>query len=213
LSTRRHRAEAPQAAGPQASASLDDPAASDPATDLDGAGDPLLALYRRPGFMLRRAHQIAVSVFLEEMQKAGAPGLTTTQYGVLTVLRHRRGERLDQISVARLLGLDRSTTALVVATLERNGFVARRTDPEDRRRKYLTLTGHGARTLDALAEPARLAKERLLGAFGSAADGALFLDLLERFTHAFDDAARVQIARPVFAAPRERNRTSRATGD
>jgi hypothetical protein len=32
-------------------------------------------IYRRPGFMIRRAHQIAVAIFLEECRSSG---LTTT---------------------------------------------------------------------------------------------------------------------------------------
>jgi hypothetical protein len=44
-------------------------------------------LYRRPGFMIRRAHQIAVSVFLEETAELG---VTSTQYGILHVLEQRR---------------------------------------------------------------------------------------------------------------------------
>jgi len=42
--------------------------------------NPLDALYHRPGFMLRRAHQIAVSLFLEE---TGDLRITTTQFGIL----------------------------------------------------------------------------------------------------------------------------------
>lgn len=63
-------------------------------------------LYRRPGFMIRRVHQIAVSSLLEE---TGRLGITNRQWGILFVLKHR--PRIDQISVAKLLGLDRSTPA------------------------------------------------------------------------------------------------------
>src|SRR6202035_6042035 len=77
-------------------------------------------LYRRPGFMIRRAHQIAVSLFLEE---TGELGITNRQYGILIALKHRPG--IDQISVARLLGLDRSTTGMVIKTLEKAGLVGR----------------------------------------------------------------------------------------
>ena len=67
-------------------------------------------LYRRPGFLLRRAHQISVALFMEE--SAGL-GLTTTQYGTMVVLRARGS--LDQVGIATLVGIDRSTTALVVS--------------------------------------------------------------------------------------------------
>jgi MarR family transcriptional regulator, lower aerobic nicotinate degradation pathway regulator len=70
-------------------------------------------LYRRPGFMIRRAHQIAVSLFLDE---TGELGITNRQYGILFALKQKPG--IDQISVARLLGLDRSTTGMVIKKLE-----------------------------------------------------------------------------------------------
>ena len=56
---------------------------------------PLDKLYRRPGFMIRRAHQIAVSLFLEE---TGALGITNRQYGIMLVLKEEPG--IDQITVA-----------------------------------------------------------------------------------------------------------------
>ena len=70
--------------------------------------------------MIRRAHQIAVSLFLDE---TGALGITNRQYGILAALKQRPG--IDQISVARLLGLDRSTTGMVIKTLEAVGLIVR----------------------------------------------------------------------------------------
>src|SRR5262245_13091163 len=83
-------------------------------------GTKLEDLYRRPGFMIRRAHQISVSLFLAE---TGALGITNRQYGILFALRHRPG--IDQISVARLLGLDRSTTGMVIKKLQAAGLIGR----------------------------------------------------------------------------------------
>src|ERR1700751_3127284 len=90
--------------------------------------DPLKKLYRRPGFMIRRAHQIAVSLFLEE---TGALKITTTQYGILFILKQRPD--IDQVSVAKLLGLDRSTTGMVVTKLEQDGLIGRDKGLTDRR--------------------------------------------------------------------------------
>ena len=73
------------------------------------AKSPIEELHERPGFLIRRAQQIAVALFLEE---TGALGITNTQYGILLVLKNRPG--IDQISVARLLGLDRSTTGMEI---------------------------------------------------------------------------------------------------
>src|SRR5580704_18845444 len=89
-------------------------------------------IYRRPGFMIRRAHQIAVAIFLEEARETR---ITATQYGVLVILGRRPG--IDQNTLARLLGLDRSTTGLVVRKLAERGLLARTTGTGDLRRREL----------------------------------------------------------------------------
>ena len=151
-----------------------------PATKLDD-------LYRRPGFMIRRAHQIAVSLFLDE---TGELGITNRQYGILIALKHRPG--IDQISVARLLGLDRSTTGMVIKTLEKAGLVGRAIGARDRRRANLTLTRAGERMLDRLAEPARRAQARVLSCFAPA-ERTQFLALLEKFIARHNDSTRVPL--------------------
>jgi DNA-binding MarR family transcriptional regulator len=149
--------------------------------------DPLQALYRRPGFLIRRAHQIAVSLFMAEMDGLG---ITKTQYGILFILKHRPG--LSQITVAKLLGLDRSTTSMVVKKLEDSGFVALEPDPNDLRQSTLTLTAAGKDMLKRLAEPVRRAERSVLGAF-TPDEQAQFLALLDKFTRTFNAETRVPI--------------------
>jgi DNA-binding MarR family transcriptional regulator len=149
--------------------------------------NPLEELYRRPGFMIRRVHQIAVSLFIEE---TGKLGVTNRQYGILFVLKHRPG--IDQISVANLLGLDRSTTGMVVKKLEEDGLVARSIGAHDRRRHSLQLTRSGERLLSQLVAPARRAQARVLSAF-TPEEQSLFLQLLDKFTRAFNESTRVPL--------------------
>ena len=149
--------------------------------------DDLRNLYGRPGFMLRRAHQIATSVFLEATAELS---VTTTQFGIMYLLGHRPDA--DQITVARLLGLDRSTTGMVVRSLEQAGLVARATDPVDKRRRMLRLTLAGQRMLLRLQQPAMLAVEQLLAPL-SPVERPLFLELLGRLTGAFNATARVPL--------------------
>jgi DNA-binding MarR family transcriptional regulator len=149
--------------------------------------NPLEELYRRPGFMIRRVHQIAVALFIEE---TGKLGVTNRQYGILFVLNHRPG--IDQISVANLLGLDRSTTAMVLKKLEQDGLLVRSIGAHDRRRHSLRLTGAGEKLLSELAEPARKAKNRVLSAF-TPREKKLFLALLDKFTRAFNGSTRVPL--------------------
>ncbi len=81
--------------------------------------------------MLRRAHQIAVSLFYEETGELRhhQPGNTAS----CMVLKHQPG--IDQISVAKLLGLDRSTTGMVLGKLEKAGLVGRSVGATDRRKR------------------------------------------------------------------------------
>jgi DNA-binding MarR family transcriptional regulator len=155
--------------------------------DLQNETASVNELYRRPGFMLRRAHQIAVSVFLGETAELR---ITTTQYGVLYLLGRRGG--LDQASVARLLGLDRSTTALVVRKLESRGLVGRSIDAADRRRHCLVLTKAGRAVLAQLAQPAAAARARLLEPL-DAAEQATLMALLGKLITAFNTTSRVPL--------------------
>ena len=137
--------------------------------------------------MIRRVHQIAVSLFIEE---TGSLGVTNRQYGILFVLKHRPG--IEQISVANLLGLDRSTTGMVIKKLEQDRLVVRAIGERDRRRHNLQLTQSGERLLAQLAAPARRAQERALAAF-TPHEQTDFLRLLDKFTRAFNESTRVPL--------------------
>ena len=150
------------------------------------ADEDLHALYERPGFMIRRAHQIATSLFLD----ASAPlGATTTQYGALTVLNAAPG--IDQITVARRLGLDRSTAGTVLRSLEDGGYVVRVVGP-DRRRRLLELTDPGRERLQALHRSAAEALRRLLEPLTAEEADTLRL-LLGKLTSAHNGTSRVPL--------------------
>jgi DNA-binding MarR family transcriptional regulator len=149
--------------------------------------DSLEELYRRPGFMIRRAHQIAVSLFIEE---TGELGITNTQFGILLLVKQQPG--IDQISVAKLLGLDRSTTGMVLTKLDTGGLVQRFVGDGDRRRLNVKLTRAGESMLARLAGPARRAQERVLSIF-AAQEREQFLHLLDKFNRAFNGSTRVPL--------------------
>jgi DNA-binding MarR family transcriptional regulator len=149
--------------------------------------DPLQILYHRPGFMIRRAHQIAQSLFMEE---TGRFGITKTQYGILFILNHHPG--LSQITVAKLLGLDRSTTNLVAKKLEDAGFVSLNGSPNDLRQRVLNLTAEGRTMFKRLSEPVRRAEENVLAAFNKE-EKQQFLKLLDKFMRHFNAETRVPI--------------------
>ena len=144
-------------------------------------------IYRRPGFMIRRAHQIAVAIFLEEARESR---ITPTQYGVLLILGRRPD--IDQNTLARLLGLDRSTAGLVVRKLAERGLIARAMGAGDLRRRELQLTQAGVTLAAGLSRHARRAQQRLLSPL-PARERARFLRLLARLTESFNRTTRVPV--------------------
>src|SRR5262249_38956476 len=144
-------------------------------------------IYRRPGFMIRRAHQIAVAIFLEEARESR---ITPTQYGVLVILERRPG--IDQNTLARLLGLDRSTTGMVVRNLAERGLVARATGARDLRRRELKLSRAGIALLGRLMASAQRAQQRLLSPL-PVRERERFLALLARLAAAFNETMRVPV--------------------
>jgi len=102
----------------------------------------LARLYVRPGFLLRRAHQISASVFEEECRELG---LTPAQYGAMTVLNAHPG--LDQSSLARALGFDKVTMLRVLRVLESRQLVERSPSPVNRRNLSITLSAQGSAAL------------------------------------------------------------------
>ena len=166
---------------------------------MTSAKSPIDELHQRPGFLIRRAQQIAVALFLEE---TGPRGITNTQYGILLVLKNRPG--IDQISVAKLLGLDRSTTGMVLGKLESAGLIGRNVEKDDRRRRTLALTPAGEQMLVQLVEPARRAQSRVLSAFNQE-ERTVFLGLLDKFVGKFNGSTRVPL--DAQRAKRTPNRT------
>ena len=144
-------------------------------------------LYRRPGFMIRRAHQIALALFDEAAREFG---ITTTQYSVLHTLR--AWPDIDQVSVCNLIGLDRSTATLVLGTLERNALIERRQDPEDKRRKLLALTSQGRSLLDR-ASPLANSISGPMREVLSEEELEQMCTLLGRFVQAYNERVRTPL--------------------
>ncbi len=119
----------------------------------------MLEIYEMPGHIVRRLNQASVSIFMEEVGKAGSD-LTPVQYAALQVVGNQPG--IDQRTLARSIALDTSTTGGVVDRLEARGWLERRLSPQDRRARQLFLTPAGEQGL-ADAVPAMLrAQEQIL---------------------------------------------------
>src|SRR5690625_1830648 len=114
-------------------------------------------LWGRPGFLVRRLHQIHSTLFLEECD---IEGITPVQHGILTVLLSRPWT--DQSSISYELGIDRTTTADVLRRLEEKKLVERQVNPNDKRSRQVYITTYGIELMNRLAPKMNNAQERLL---------------------------------------------------
>lgn len=150
----------------------------------------LSRLYARPGFLLRRAHQISAAVFEDECR---SQALTPAQFGVLTVLKSHPG--LGQSSLARALGFDKVTVLRVLRGLETRGLVAREPALDNKRNVSVALTAEGAAVLAQAQKPAERAYKRLLAPLNKDQQAQL-VELLQQLTGELEDDARAAFVPP-----------------
>ncbi len=139
--------------------------------------------------LIRRCHQIAVALFHEECPEA----LTPIQFAVLALLRQYDG--IDQITLAGLAALNRSTAGEVVARMESAGLLRRADDPDDRRMKNLYLTSNGGRLLERVEASIARVQQRLLAPLDED-ERARFLDYLGRIASENNDLSRAPLRQP-----------------
>ncbi|ROZ76926.1 MarR family transcriptional regulator [Ramlibacter sp. WS9] len=150
----------------------------------------LSRLYVRPGFLLRRAHQISAAVFEDECRDLA---LTPAQFGVLTVVKAHPG--LGQSSLARALGFDKVTVLRVLRGLEARGLVARAPAPDNKRNVSVALTAEGTAMLARAQKPAEKAYKRLLAPLDKAQQAQL-VELLQLLTGELEEDARAAFVPP-----------------
>jgi DNA-binding MarR family transcriptional regulator len=150
----------------------------------------LARLYARPGFLLRRAHQISAAVFEDACRGVG---LTPAQFGVLTVLQAHPG--MGQSSLSRALGFDKVTVLRVLRGLESRGLVTRAPAPGNRRNVSVALTDAGELLLQQAQKPAEKAYRRLMAPLDKEQQDQL-LGLLQLLTGELEDEARAAFVPP-----------------
>lgn len=156
--------------------------------DGDTAQDALYTdLWSRPGFLIRRLHQLHVAVFIEE---CGDFDVTPVQYAVLSVLY--RGNSLDQVSVAAEVGIDRNNAADVLRRLERRGFVERVASNADRRAKLNRITKAGRAFVEDAHGAMERAQTRFTGSL-NARDRERLMDLLQKVMLDNNDSGRAPL--------------------
>ncbi len=152
-------------------------------------------LYRLPGHLIRRCHQIAVALFMEE---TAAYGLTPQQYASLAVLASNDG--IDQITLAGLAAFNRTTAGEVIGRLEAAGLVTRSDSATDGRVKTLCITKAGRALLAQVHGAIARVQERLLVPL-NAAERRQFVEYLARIASENNELSRAPLRRPSGRAP------------
>ncbi len=145
-------------------------------------------VYDEPGHLIRRAQQIAVSMFHSTMGN----GVTPIQYCVLRVLQEHPG--IDQVTLAKYSGLDTSTAADLAVRLEERGLVRRMMPMKSKRFRLLHLTPEGAELLKKLVPRSAVLAGRLLHALNRE-EQKVFMHLLKKFVHLNNDESRAPLDR------------------
>ena len=143
-----------------------------------------LDLYDQLGHLIRRAQQISVSMFRETMNL----DITPTQYAVLRMLQEVPG--IDQLTLAGLVALDKSTTAEIAVRLEAKGWIQREVLPRGRRR--LVLTDEGDAVLISMAPSIFELRDKMLAKL-SPDENVELSRLLKKFVHLNNDRSRAPL--------------------
>ena len=137
----------------------------DEPTDRDGLPR---SLSDRLGYLLGQAHLTHRSIAAPLLATLG---LGVKEFGALAVVNDEGP--LSQQRLGERLRVDRTTMVAVVDQLERQGFVERQRNPEDRRAYSLRVTERGQRVLRQAAEAAEQAEAAFLTPLPARDRGAL----------------------------------------
>lgn len=162
-------------------------------------------LHRKPGYLIRRLQQMAVSIFLEETQKFG---VTPVQYAALAAVSVYPG--IDQLRLANAIGFDRTTISGVIDRMEAKALVQRRASSKDRRAKELQITPKGRKLLADIEQATERVQARILEPLQSSRRKE-FLRSLEELIRFHNSASRVPIDHALIAEQSARVRSAKST--
>lgn len=141
-------------------------------------------LYSSPGPLIRRSHQIGLSIFAENFRDID---MTPLQFSIMWVLNLRPG--LDQITLAKSVALDTATCSNIVNRLDSRGFIQREINPENRRAKLVSLTKAGKALLKKSEEPMAKVQKKLLTPL-NAEEKKVFLKCLQKLVDSNNELSR-----------------------
>ncbi|WP_425405496.1 MarR family winged helix-turn-helix transcriptional regulator [Hwanghaeella sp.] len=138
----------------------------------------------RPGFLIRRLHQIHTGLFLEA---CGDENITPVMYSVLSCLSQHGP--LDQTTLAKEVAIDKTNMTDILKRLMNRGYVIREIADTDRRMRVTSLTKAGEAVLKRTDPLARDAHRKTLDAL-SPQDRIRFTEMMMTIVQAAEtDAA------------------------
>jgi DNA-binding MarR family transcriptional regulator len=144
-------------------------------------------IWDRPGYLIRRLHQIHVAMFVETVARGS---ITPIQYGLLSILAGR--PNIDQLTIGEELGLDRANVTGILKRLEARRLVSRIIDPANRRRKLCLATPKGIALIRRFDDQMQACQARLLSPL-SVSERKSFMELLSRLVESNNEFGRTAL--------------------
>lgn len=141
-------------------------------------------LWSRPGYLVRRLHQVHLGIFAEE---CAGDDITPVQFAILTVLR--KDEEMDQQTLSTSVGIDRTSGADVIRRLNRRRLVTLAPSKLDRRAKLVQITEAGKDLAERLLPKVISSQDRLVAPL-TTREHATFYRLLNKLLVANNDSGR-----------------------
>lgn len=154
-----------------------------------GAPEPVMGLAevrRTPGYLMRRAHQLANAAYAVEL---GSEQITGVQFVALVAIKDEPD--LSGVGIADRIGYDKMTTSRILRGLEKKGFIKRRPSETDRRETLIRCTQAGERIVPIVAAQLPVVEARVMEPL-SRAESEQLLALLEKLEVASRKGAQVQ---------------------
>lgn len=144
-------------------------------------------IWDRPGYLVRRLHQIHVAMFSARVADGQ---VTPVQFGLLSILISRPG--IDQATLGAELGLDPANVAEILRRLEDRNLLTRIVDPQNRRRKLCLATPDGKKFVQRYQKDMQLSQQQLLSPLNPA-DRQRFMELLGRLVEGNNESGRTSL--------------------
>jgi DNA-binding MarR family transcriptional regulator len=128
------------------------------------------------GYALRRTQSAVFDDFAATFAAAGEAA-TPGEFGLLVLVDRNTG--LSQMTLARALGIDRSTLVPILDRLQQRGLLMRHRSPTDGRTHALALTPAGQKALARFSRLVRTHEKRIASRL-SVAEIRTLIDLLAK---------------------------------